>query len=69
MAKQRTGYEVINSLLRAGYCYRQLNECYGLSISTMHKMAGNKKHNESAATRELLNSKKPSEKPRWKMAK
>lgn len=69
MAKLKTGYEVLNGLLKAGYCYRQLNDCYGLSISTMHKIAGNELHNESAATRELLNSCRPSEKPRWKVRK
>ncbi len=61
----KSAHEVISGLLKKGYCYRQLHDCYGLSASTLHNMANNENYNESASTRELLNKKKPSGDPRW----
>lgn len=66
MKKQRSAHEVIKALILEGYCYRQLHACYGLSISTMHNMNENEDYSESAKVRDLLNSKRPSEPPRWK---
>lgn len=65
MEKQQPAHKILKTLIKAGYTYRQLHECYGLSISTLHNMAGNKAYSESAVTRDLLNSKRPTEAPHW----
>ena len=64
--KQKTAHQIISALIRKGYCYRQLSECYGLSPSILHAMANNEHYQESPEKRDLLNSKQPADKPRWK---
>lgn len=65
MAKQRTAHQIIKELMDKGYCLRQLHEWSGLSTSTIHAMYNDEFYAESAETRDLLNSSKPTEKPRW----
>lgn len=66
MKQQKSAHEIVSHLIKIKrYSFKQLSEFYGLSPSTLHAMLSNEHYREAAETRDLLNSKKPTDKPRW----